>query len=249
MDTENKTPALGASANATSEQKSQEQPVISPASISAEQKPEAESAEKPITPPPPADGAASPKRSVSGLWLLVVVAAVLCGAGGFVLGQGTSRVSDKLGKESPTPTVAENKKKVTTKISGTVETDAHGLNYLVLDVSEYGNVKAKVHETRYTLDPQANVEYAYVFENLMPNVPYTVAMQGCVEKDQKATCVLSRKVVTCSGRIPGGAVQQCLINGDGEADFFLDKSWVNDIISPPGTPTPTLESATPTPTP
>jgi hypothetical protein len=259
MDTENKTPVAS---NTAPEQKPQEQAPASPtpppasnpvptdtkAPSSGDAKQESKPEE--AATPPPSEGSATPaKRSASGMWLLIVVVAVLFGAGGFVAGQGSSKSSVKNGQESPTPTVVQGKKKVSTKISGKIRTDAHGLSYLIVDVSEYGSVKAKNHEVRYILEPQGNMEYSYTFDELNPNLSYTVVMQGCAEKDQKSTCVLSRKVVSCSGRIPGGALQQCLINGDGEADFFLDKSLVSEYVNPTGTPTPTPEPPTPTPTP
>jgi hypothetical protein len=190
----------------------------------------------------------TPKRSSSSMLFLVVVVMIVSGVSGFVLGQG-SAASNKNKQQAPIPTPVQTQKTVTTKISGSVKTDAHGLDYLVVDVSEFGSVKATNHETRYVLDPQANIEYSYSFAELKPNVSYILTMQGCAEKGQATTCVLSKKVVSCSGRIPGGAVQQCLINGDGQADFFLDKSLVNEFVSPTGTPTPTPEPPTATPTP
>jgi hypothetical protein len=229
----------------TGNEKPQEQPVAAAVTPPA---PDVASQQAAPSPQPSSSDPASAKRPASSMWLLIVVAAVVAGAGGYVLGLGGTQASDKNGN-APTPTVAKHEKKVNTKIKGSIKTDAHELDYLMVDVSEYGSVKAKNHESRYILEPQANIEYAYSFDELKPAVPYTVIMQGCAEKEQKTTCALSMKVVTCSGRIPGGAVQQCLITGDGTADFFLDKSLTAEFLSPTLTPTPTSAPPTATPTP
>ena len=217
-------------------------------SVAPEMEPPASGSGNAAQQPPPEEVIASPKQSASTMWLLIAVAAVVAGAGGYVLGGAGTQASEK-NDQSPTPTVIQQGKKVNTKIKGSIKTDAHELDYLIVDVSEYGSVKAKNHESRYILEPQANIEYTYSFDELKPNIPYTVLMQGCAEKEQKTTCALSMKVVTCSGRIPGGVVQQCLITGDGTADFFLDKSFTAEFLSPTLTPTPTSEPPTPTPTP
>jgi hypothetical protein len=179
-------------------------------------------------------------------WLLfVVLAAVIGMVLGFALGAGNTKAPVK-SEEAPTPTIAM-KKEVFSRLTGSVKTDTHDFDYITVDVSAYSGVIATKHESRFILDPQSDIDYPYVFEKLDPKTTYTVVTQGCVQSGQVHRCVVSKKVVNCSGRIPRGT-QQCLINGDGSADFFLDKNLLGEVgktSTDAPSPTPSTQPTTP----
>lgn len=203
----------------------------------------ASEATPPTASPTPTNTAASQSKSPVGIWIFAVVFALVLGLGGYALGSSSQKKNpEKTSTLAPSPTtVASEKKQPLTKISGSVKTDARNLDYLIVDISQYGNVKATNHQERIMLKPQGNIEYAYTFENLDPKITYTVVMQGCKDSEKVSACVESKKVVNCSGRIPTDTKQQqCLIRGDGNADFFLDQNLVSNIdVALTGTPTPT----------